>query len=573
MKRLIYDIEQIFAIIPERFRKKIRFSLFYSLLNGLLDIVSLAMLIPVILIFLDPTQVRSNSTIFSVYDILGFASARSFQVAMLTGLAVLFIAKNIISVRIHHHLSKTVFSIASDLSENALNAFFKTSYLEFVKSNSALISRKIKTIPHDFASYILIPLINMVSEMVIAGIIILVITLYNPVISLLLVSFMIPVLLVFRWFKRKHIDNIEQDFRDKYPKSLKYLLQGVDSYIDVKLYQKEDFFTGKFITLKKDMNENYAWLKTTSFLPAKVLEVVLVLGIALIFAYSLLFPSNIDLIPLLSLFIAGFYRLYPSITRILNAITSLNAYRYVLDEVKDAEIQYQPKQEIDFYDKIVFDRVTFFYPEKDAVLKEICFEIAKGQCVGICGQSGSGKTTLMKLLLGLITPTSGSITVDGIALSEDNTWLARVGYLQQQPVIIDATLEENIAFGEMNIDIEKLTKVVKQANLTSFIKELPTGLRTSLGENGLQVSGGQRQRIALARALYRDAEVLIFDEVSNNLDQTNLLEIGSSISYLIASGKTVILIDHDPILLNLADRVLEVFEGAVHESERSTPLL
>lgn len=569
MKRLIYDIKQIFGIIPGQFRRKIKFSFFYSLLNGLLDIISLAVLIPVILIFLDPTHVNSNT----VYSALGFASMTSFQIATLIGLAGLFIAKNLISVRIHHHLSKTVFSIATDLSENALNTFFKTPYLEFVKSNSALISRKIKTIPHDFASYILIPLLSMGSEVVIAGVIILVITFYNPAISLLLISFMIPVLLVYRWFKKKHIDNIQQDFRDKYPMSLKHLLQGVDSYVDVKLYRKEAFFTEKFISLKRDMNQNYAWLKTTSFLPAKVLEVVLALSIAIIFAYSLFFPSNLELIPLLSLFIAGFYRLYPSITRILNAVTSLNAYRYVLDELKDTEIQHQPKSEIRFHNKIIFDRVSFSYPGKNALLKDISFEVNKGQCIAICGPSGSGKTTLMKLLLGLITPTSGSIIIDNVELSGDNNWLARVGYLQQQPVIIDGSLEENLAFGEKNIDREKLEKVARQANLTSFISELPAGFQTPLGENGLQISGGQRQRIALARALYRDAEVLIFDEISNNLDQANLLEIASSISVLITAEKTVILIDHDPLLLSLTDKVLEVSEGTVRESEKSASLL
>ena len=569
MNKFRQYIAQTYHIVPQYFKKKVKWSFALTLFNGLLDIISLAAIIPIALIFLNPTQIKENPNIFKVYQQLNFSSELTFQIVILATLIALFIVKNLVSVWVNFYISKMAFDISTALSKQSLQRFFKQNYLEFIQCNSAIISRNIKTIPHDFASYILIPQLNLVTESIVAGVIIIAISLYHPVICLLLISVMLPVMLTWKWFKKQHLNRVEDDFKNTYPISLKYLLQGVDSYIDVKLYQKEDFFIEKFIGLKRQMNRNYAYLKTASFLPPKILEVILVVSIALIFGYSSLFDQSSTLIPLLSLFIAGFYRLYPSVTRIINATTTLNAYSYVLHELKPStnEDSNGSNEKIFFNQQILIKQVNFSYPGKDLLFKDLNLKILRGQCIGITGASGSGKTTLVKLLTGLITPDQGQLLIDHTVLTQKNMagWLSYIGYLQQQPVIIDATLEENIAFGEHSIDIEKLQKVVQQTNLESFVDSLPKKLLTQLGENGLQVSGGQRQRIALARALYRNSELFIFDEISNNLDKANLLEIRSSVTNLLASGKTVILIDHDFTLLEVADKVWEVSHGRVYE--------
>lgn len=571
MKNLINYIKETYNVVPENFRRKVKTSFILNLLNGVLDVISLAALIPVVLIFLDPAKIKTNPITFDINQNLGFTQEFSFQIFMLISLVLLFIIKNVISIRINYYLSKTAFDISTALSKRSLYAFFQQPYLDFTKSNSAIVSRKIKTAPNDFSNYVLVPQISIVTETIIGSIIIIAISFYSPAICLLLVIVMLPVLLIWRWFKKMHVERVEDDFKKKYPASLKYLLQGVDSYIDVKLYQKEGFFTDKFIALKSEMNSNYAWLKTASFIPSKILEVVLVSSIALIFAYTSFVNTGIQLIPLLSLFIAGFYRLYPSVTRILNALATVKAYHYVLDELQIPEpaTNSTTSTNIGFKESIQFEQVCFSYPGKEPLFNNINLKLCKGQCVGISGESGSGKTTLVKLLTGLIKPDSGLIIVDGVELVSEQRNFAKIGYLQQQPVIIDATLVENIAFGEHEFNSEKLASVIRQANLGSFIESLPDKLQTHLGENGLQISGGQRQRIALARALYRDAEVLIFDEISNNLDKGNLLEICTSIAGLLATGKTIILIDHDSMLLELADKVWEVgARGTIYEKEK-----
>lgn len=577
MLNLWVSAKRTYHIIPDRFRKQVIWSFFLTFFNGLLDILSLAAIIPIILIFINPEQIKGHSIIANLYERFDFHSEFDFQIIALSALVGLFLIKNIVSVWVNYYISKLTFDISTDLSRRSLQHFFSQNYLEFTKSNSAIVSRKIKTIPHDFVSYMLTPQLNLATESIVAGVIIAGICLYNPVICFLLITVMLPILFTWKWFKKQHLQHIEEDFRNTYPVSLKYLLQGVDGYIDVKLYQKEDFFIEKFIGLKHQMNRNYAYLKTASFLPAKFLEVILALSIALIFGYSLFFEVGGGLLPLLSLFIAGFYRLYPSTTKIINALTNIKAYNYVLEELNtdEPDTSAGKNEPLNFNHHIRLQKVSFKYPGKDLLFDNLNLELLRGHCIGISGASGSGKTTLIKLLTGLITPDSGRIYIDSVQLTENNKtgWLSHIGYLQQQPVIIDATLEENIAFGEHEINTTKLNEVIREANLESFINSLPDGLTTQLGENGVQVSGGQKQRIALARALYRNSELFIFDEVSNNLDKANLLEVRASIKRLLASGKTVVVIDHDLTLLEIADKIWRVTEGLVHETALKADVL
>ncbi|UII34356.1 ABC transporter ATP-binding protein/permease [Fulvivirga ulvae] len=577
MLNLWVSVKKTYHIIPDCFKKQAIWSLFLTLFNGLLDIISLAAIIPIILIFINPEQITGHSILASLYEQLDIHSEFNFQIIALSALVALFLVKNLVSVWVNYYISKLTFDISTNLSRRSLQHFFSQNYLEFTKSNSAIVSRKIKTIPHDFASYMLTPQLNLITESIVAGIIIAGICLYNPVICMLLIAVMLPILFTWKWFKNQHLQHIEEDFRNTYPVSLKYLLQGVDGYIDVKIYQKEDFFIEKFIGLKHQMNRNYAYLKTASFLPAKFLEVILALSIALIFGYSLFFELSGGLVPLLSLFIAGFYRLYPSTTKIINALTNIKVYNYVLEElnIDEHDAPADKNETLNFNNHVQLQKVSFKYPGKEPLFDNLSLEFMRGQCIGISGASGSGKTTLIKLLTGLITPDSGRIYIDNEQLTENNKtgWLAHIGYLQQQPVIIDATLEENIAFGEHEVNTIKLNDVIRKANLESFINSLPDGLTTQLGENGVQVSGGQKQRIALARALYRNSELFIFDEVSNNLDKANLLEVRTSIKRLLASGKTVVVIDHDLTLLEIADKIWRVTDGQVHETTLKADVL
>jgi ABC-type multidrug transport system fused ATPase/permease subunit len=191
--------------------------------------------------------------------------------------------------------------------------------------------------------------------------------------------------------------------------------------------------------------------------------------------------------------------------------------------------------------------------------------IRKGEKVGVRGHSGAGKTTLFNLLLGFYRPQAGGIYIDGKELTVENRagWLKYAGYVQQDVFILDASLAENIALGVKgeNIDRERVDRVIREVSLTSYLEQLPYGIDTKIGEMGAKLSGGQKQRVGIARALYKGADILFFDEATSSLDSATEAEINESIMELSSNRKdlTIIAIAHRESSLAFCDRIIEIF--------------
>lgn len=563
MKSAWQHMKLAIGIIPDDILPKYKRSIAYSLLNGILDLFSLGLLIPLIIAFLSPQTLNNYSLFVSGKSMVGITNVEDFQYALLGFVISLFLVKNVMSMALSNYQNKSLFLIASSLSERTYEDYFEQSYLNFTRSNSAVANQKINKIPHDFVVYILASYSNLITEIIIAGCIVFVLMLNAPILLLLIGIVLIPVFLMWRLFEKKKIQKIEEDFRMDYEVNSKVLHKGIDSYTDILLHQSQSYFIEQYMNRKRKMNLSYSFLKSVQQWLPKLMEIALIISLGIIFTFAINFDLRNSLIPLLTLFIAAFYRLYPSIIKITNAFTSLSSYNYVINELAEIRPEKNASSyKIEFNDKIEFDQVEFAYPGKESLFKTPSLTIHKGDCIGIQGNSGAGKSTLIKLLMGFITPISGQIKVDNKTLqtSHKNHWITKFGFLQQQPIIIDGSIVENIAFADSNPDLEKVNHVIELSNLREFINSLSDGVDTLIGENGLLISGGQIQRIALARALYKEAEILIFDEISNNLDEFNINEIVRNIKQLHLLGKTIILIDHNLSILKLADKVWQ-FNG------------
>lgn len=272
-------------------------------------------------------------------------------------------------------------------------------------------------------------------------------------------------------------------------------------------------------------------------------------------------------------------RLIPSYTGISTSIINIKFFKASFDLICK-ELSLENSKIIDDESKlyghdleyeankiIKINNLSFSYKEKNDVLKNINFDFITGQAIGIVGSSGSGKTTLGDLIMGLYKPQSGLITIDEKDISEfPNHWKSMIGYVPQEVFILDANIKNNIAveFDEKKIDLDRLNKAIKFSNCEEFINQLPNKLDTEVGERGVRLSGGQRQRIGIARALYKDPNIILFDEATSSLDSKNEQEIIKSIVGL-KKFKTLICISHKLSNLKNMDKIIALKNGMIEK--------
>jgi ABC-type multidrug transport system fused ATPase/permease subunit len=286
----------------------------------------------------------------------------------------------------------------------------------------------------------------------------------------------------------------------------------------------------------------------------------------------------VDIIQYLAIFAVASFRIVPGASRLLSAFQTIKhmepSVRLLLQEFDSKDNSYiknnyLPKDlstPLKFQKEINLTNLSFSYPiRKEFVLSKISMTIKKGDFVGIIGETGSGKSTLINLLIGLLKSSDGKVEVDGLNINSNLTkWYKKIGYVPQSVYLIDDTIRKNIAFGlrEDDIDNDLVAKAIEKANLDEFVNNLPDGLETIVGEKGIRLSGGQQQRIGIARALYRDPEILILDEATSSLDEATEKKIMESIQFL-KGKKTLIVITHRLITVKNCDKIYFIDKGNI----------
>ena len=316
------------------------------------------------------------------------------------------------------------------------------------------------------------------------------------------------------------------------------------------------------------------------------LELIAVIGLlTLALAFIKSGRSFDTLLPIMVLVAATGLRSLPAINRILTAIQRIRRASPFIDIAYDELSTFDPpvdktsirplqSENTNFIKELSVQDLSFSYKERRHVelLKSINFKITSGQSVGIKGASGCGKSTLMDIMLGLITFTKGTITINGKPISEcTDQWQRKTGYLSQQVFIFEGTLRENIAIGVNNneIDVSALNSAVKTAQLQNLVDTLPNGLDTRVGESGFGISGGQRQRVGIARLLYRNPEILFMDEPTASLDKSTADDLWITLKNW-RVGKTTVVISHDPDILKDCDVLFELSAGRISAVRKKT---
>jgi len=531
---------------------------------AILDIFSLASFLPMIVLIIKPEQLSSNLYLSGLYRFSGIIDPNTFAVVLTLLAVTLIIIKTRIIIWVTYRKARFGYDVAQHLVTSEFSKFLSSPFTRFAGSDYARELNRITNLPLVFSNNIIIPAGTILSESVVTILLLSVIIVIDPQLFLFLTILIIPVFLLYTFQKRK-IKKSSEEIKATYPRLLKYTLQGIESFVEVKSFRKEEYFKRRVSEMFAIIGNVFAKDHSRNTAIARITEAISAIYLGLIIIYILLFyPSKEDAILILGIYAGVSFRAIPSINRIFSSFMQIRTHEYTLDELKkspEESFNAIPEEVVPlkFKDNIQLLGISFAYEEGNRILDNLNLTIRKGEKIIISGASGRGKTTVLLLLMRFLKQQRGNLLLDGEIVESKNDlhFRALMGYVPQSPFILDATIAENIAFGVPtgNIDLNKIQKIIDDLDLSAWVESLPQKLQTLLGEKGTRISGGQRQRIAIGRVLYSDSQVLLLDEITNQLDVQSEREVLNILIGLAARKKTIVLITHKEELWDAFDTV------------------
>ena len=544
-----------------------------TFLETILDVFGLALVPPLVYLVSDLGAVHRHDLLARMYAWTGVGDERRFVLALVAAVFVIFVLRHAFGsfvIRLQHAFA---YDVALDLTRRQFKAHLGMDYERFGTIPSSVATRDIAVAPTEFATSILLPCAVMLTEGLVVAWIMLGIVAVDPRVLLLMALVVLPPLIATRQLIRGRVREIGDRRLAARAEAYRVLTHGIFGFAELRLSGGGDRVIDRSLRSFRSLFEAETRLALFGHLPRQLVELSAVFGIGALIAYAMVFaPRQTDLVPILALLVAAAYRVMPSMTRLLTAWTRVKGSMNVLGLLPEsaappAEPVRPATPAVAFRSALAFDGVSFAYDGgRGFALRDLSFAIRPGERVGIVGPSGSGKTTLMGLVLRFLREQEGRVLLDGVPLqpADDASWQKLVGYVPQDPYLLDGSLAENVAFGEdaAEIDRARVEDALRAASLGPLLDSLPSGIDTVIGEFGGTVSGGQRQRIAIARALYRNAAVLVLDEATSALDAETERDVIETMRAVTADrSKTLLVIAHRGAILDVCDRVFELRDG------------
>jgi len=559
---MLQKTKKILGLLTLRERWQLLGLLLAIILTALFQTLGVGCVLPFMSLVMQPEIAIENKWLNWLYTSFNFTTINSFIVFTGVLMASIIFLGNAISAFTLWLRLKFVWRKNHAISERLLKKYLSQPYIYFLNRHSGDLSKNILAEINLLTGQILMPLMNLLAQSIIILSISLMLMLVNPGITavtmvVLAGPYALLYLTIRQPLERKGNKRLEAN-RLRF-KAASEAFSGIK---ELKVMGREQYFLEKYSEPSKTNADLLASTALIGSVPRYGLETVAFCGIILLVLGFVAAERDVrQLIPLVSFYAFAGYRLMPSLQNIFQSFTQIKFTEATLDKIyydmtdETGSISFASnwsnnlQEPISFNQSISLENITFGYPgAKEPAICNLSLKINYLQSVGIVGPTGAGKTTLVDIILGLITPQDGLMTVDGIFINENNIrkWQRNLGYVPQQIYLCDDTVARNIAFGipDEEIDLETVKRVASIANLDDFIvNRLPYGYETLIGERGIRLSGGQRQRIGIARALYHDPEVLIFDEATSSLDGVTEDAVLAAINNA-AKVKTLIIIAH-----------------------------
>jgi ABC-type multidrug transport system fused ATPase/permease subunit len=545
----------ILHVLDQKEREKLFLLIFFDVLISALDIAFLGLTVLVINFYVKGSALPYTSWLPSSIN-------NQNSVILITLFFILFGIKNIIAYWIASARFTFIYNIATRLSEQGIRQYLKNDYISFVNVDSSVHIRKISQQPIEFSHYILTNFQQIISQSLLVLFALAAILLYHATLFLLLFILLMPAVISLGWILKRRYNNVRQHIKHISADTLKNLKEALSGYIESRIYDKDDFFAGRYYRQQQQLNHYIRTQQSLQYLPSRLIEVFAVLGffiLILINKWSGNTPA-IDLLTI-SIFLAAAYKIIPGIVKIINNAGQMKTYEFVLDDLlKDNQTANTVTiRQTKHLQSIGLEKIRYKYHDR-SVLNGISFEINPGDFVGLSADSGQGKTTLIHILLGFIEQDEGVVCINNqISNAKDRlAWHNRISYIKQQPFLLHDSIKNNITLQENDYDDNLLSEAIVTSGLDHLISQYPEGIEGIITENGKNLSGGQRQRIMLARALYHDFDLLIMDEPFGEMDQQSENEILEKLKQLTRNGKMILFITHNKAGLSFCNKVVSL---------------
>lgn len=548
------------------------------LIGGILEAIGVTAILPAAIAIIQP----DNELVVKIGGLFGIEDSTKITVLILIALMLVFILKNLYMVFLQNIQNRFIANNRNRMISRVLREFLNRPYEFYLDADIPTVFRITDSdIPQVFS--LLLDLIQMSTEIVVA----ICLGIVSMIVSFEITCFMIVILAVMTLIITKVLKPNLSKYGEKNLKVqtriAKWRIEAIYGIKDVKVLHRESFFADNYEETGKTgavISRKYAVLNS---LPRLMMETVFIVCILAYLAVDISRGADVAaLIPQLSALAVAASRLLPSVSRINTYMANVAYEKPCLDFVYEnldmnkvalanskTNKTAEDAEPLSLKKEIRLEGIEYAYPNTDKdIFSGAEMLIPKGKSVGIIGTSGAGKSTIVDILLGLLSARKGTITCDGRDIFENYpSWLSMIGYIPQTIYLVDEPIRNNIAFGiaDEEIDDERIWTVLEEAQLKDFVKSLPNGLDTTIGDRGVRLSGGQRQRIGIARALYHDPEILVFDEATSALDNETERVLMEAINGFYGR-KTMVIIAHRLNTIEQCDIIYKVEDGKIVET-------
>ena len=576
-------IKKLRYILTRKEKIKLVFLLFMLIIGSFLELLGVGVFVPFIEIIMDPAAILENEILKWLYMFFHEPSIEVFLTYVSLGICGIYIIKNIYLGIMQNCILKFSYNIRMNIAVKLLKTYMSESYTFHLSKNIAELQRCLTNDTGQFMTFI-----NSSLQLLAEAAVCIAIGLYlfdtSHSITVAVVGILIVCVGAFSIVSKKVSTKLGLQNQMYNAKLFQWINQSLGGIKEIKVLHREKYFIDVYQDNYKKLIKGAKNNELLATIPKYIVEAMAITGLLLAVIVKMFFGRReiAGFIPQLSAFAVAAFRLLPSVGKInsyvnsiMYSVPSVDLIYKDLKEIENCRCveieETSGKTYLNFEDKINVRDLTYFYPNtENPVLQKVRLEIKKGETIALVGASGAGKTTLADIMLGVLEPQIGDVTIDGVSIYENmENWHSQLGYIPQTIYLSDDTIKNNVAFGVAaeKIDENAVKEALRKAQLLEFIETLDDGMDTFVGDRGIRLSGGQRQRIGIARALYHDPEILVLDEATSALDQETENAVMESIENLKGS-KTMIIIAHRLTTIRNADKVYEVKNAEVIERNK-----